>query len=83
MDNAVIERFWWTLKYEHIYPRCYENGRELWLGLKRWIEYYNHGRKHSSLNKYRPAEVLEALASPPAVGVGCSRASCCPLMANS
>ena len=26
LDNVFIERLWWTVKYEEIYPKSYENG---------------------------------------------------------
>jgi len=59
LDNAFIERLWWTVKYENIYPRAYENGHELHRGLTVYFEYYNNERTHSALDKLTPAEVFK------------------------
>lgn len=58
LDNVFIERFWWTLKYEEVYPKDYVDGRSLHHGLGRYFDYYNHERKHSALDKRTPAEVF-------------------------
>ncbi len=58
LDNVFIERLWWTVKYEDIYPKEYANGITLYEGLKRYFCYYNEERKHSSLDKRTPAEVF-------------------------
>jgi putative transposase len=57
LDNVYIERFWWTIKHEHIHPAVYECGTELHRGIERYITYYNQTRKHSSLDNRTPAEV--------------------------
>lgn len=57
LDNVFIERFWWTIKYEHIIPMAYEEGAELYKGVKNYIIYYNETRKHSSLDNRTPAQV--------------------------
>jgi putative transposase len=33
IDNVFIERLWRSVRYEDIYLRAYENGRELQAGL--------------------------------------------------
>ena len=48
LDNAIIERLWWTVKYENVYPKDYADGHELYRGLENYFEYYNNERKHSS-----------------------------------
>ncbi len=58
LDNVFVERLWWTVKYEEIYPKGYADGRELYRGLDRYFRYYNEERKHSSLGKRTPAEVF-------------------------
>jgi putative transposase len=58
LDNAFIERLWWTVKYEHVYPRDYSDGHSLYQGLLRYFDYYNHERLHSSLDKRTPADVF-------------------------
>jgi len=55
-DNIFIERLWRTLKYERIYLKSYETGTELSKDLTVWFNWYNEGRKHSSLDKQTPNE---------------------------
>lgn len=58
LDNVFIERLWWSVKYEKVYPCSYGDGGELHQGLSDYFTYYNHERKHSSLDKRTPAEVF-------------------------
>jgi len=58
LDNVFVERLWWTVKYEEIYPKGYGDGIELYQGLDRYFQYYNEERKHSSLGRRTPAEVF-------------------------
>jgi len=58
LDNVFIERLWWTLKYEEIYPKGYVDGKALYRGLGRYFRYYNEERKHSSLGSRTPAELF-------------------------
>jgi putative transposase len=58
LDNVFIERLWWTVKYEEIYPKGYADGRALYRGLDRYFRYYNESRKHSALGRRPPAEVF-------------------------
>jgi putative transposase len=58
LDNVFIERLWWTVKYEEIYPKSYEDGHVLCKGISRYFDYYNRERKHSSLNRQTPFEVF-------------------------
>ncbi len=58
LDNVFIERLWWSVKYEKVYPACFEAGRELYFGISDYFDYYNHEPKHSSLGKRTPAEVF-------------------------
>ena len=55
LDNIFIERFWRTLKYEHLYLRAYATGRELHQGLTEYFQFYNQDRKHQSLGYQTPA----------------------------
>jgi len=56
MDNIMIERLWRSLKYECIYLHALETGSEVRQGLKRWIDFYNTRRPHSSLDDRTPDE---------------------------
>ncbi len=58
LDNVFIERLWWTVKYEKVYPVSYADGHELHRELGSYFDYYNHERKHSALDKQTPAEVF-------------------------
>ena len=57
MDNIFTERLWRTVKYENVYPMKYENFQEAETGLKRYFAFYNHERRHQSLDYRIPAEV--------------------------
>lgn len=61
-DNAFIERFWRSLKYEHIYLWPSNNATELYQGIHRYIKWYNNERRHSALNNQIPG-VVYALCS--------------------
>jgi len=57
LDNVFVERLWRTVKYEEIYLWCHETVASLESGLTRYFGYYNHERRHQSLNDQTPAEV--------------------------
>ncbi len=58
LDNVFVERLWWTVKYEDVYPKNYADGHRLHAGLDKFFNYYNHERRHSSLDKRTPFEVF-------------------------
>jgi len=58
-DNVFMERFWWSLKYEHVYLHAYDDLRIAREGIGAYIEYYNHERRHSSLDKLTPVQAYE------------------------
>jgi putative transposase len=58
LDNVFIERLWWSVKYENIYPKHYADGHRLHQGLSDYFTYYNTERKHSSLDKRTPYNVF-------------------------
>ena len=47
-DNIWIERFWKTIKYNHIYLNPCDTGLELFEGVQTYIEYY-HNKKHQTI----------------------------------
>lgn len=56
-DNAPIERFWRSVKWEDVYlyePKTYQ---ELQQQISDYIKHYNHERPHQSLNYKTPSEV--------------------------
>lgn len=56
-DNIFIERLWWTVKYQYLYLRAFDNGKELKKGLTKWFQYYNQDRFHQSLEDWTPDEI--------------------------
>jgi len=56
-DNIMVERLWRTVKYEDVYIRDYRDPAQARFGLRRYFEYYNHGRRHRSLDRQTPAAV--------------------------
>jgi len=62
-DNIMVERLWRTVKYEEVYLRDYETPAEARLGLGGYFRYYNHQRRHRSLDRRTPASVY-GLAEP-------------------
>jgi putative transposase len=56
-DNLFIERLWRTVKYEEVYLKAYEDGREARISLGKYFRFYNTIRPHQSLGYRTPAEV--------------------------
>lgn len=54
LDNIYIERFWRTLKYQHIYLNPASDGFSLYKGIKLWINKY-HYKAHQGINRVKPA----------------------------
>ena len=57
LDNAFIERLWWSVKYEDIYLKDYDGVDELYRGLASWFEFYGHRRPHQGLDNRTPWSV--------------------------
>jgi len=62
IDNIFIERLWKSVKYENIYLNAYEDGVQLYEGLKNYFQFYNHERMHQSLNYKTPASLYQMAA---------------------
>ena len=56
-DNLFIERLWRTVKYEEVYLKAYQDGREARISLGRYFQFYNAERPHQSLGYRTPVEV--------------------------
>ena len=54
-DNAFIERLWRSVKYEKLYLAPSKNGNHLYEQLNDYFYYYNHERRHSSIEDEMPA----------------------------
>lgn len=57
LDNIFVERLWRTVKQEDIYLNSYRDVLETKTGLNKYFPFYNHERRHQSLNYQTPAEV--------------------------
>lgn len=57
LDNVFIERLWRSLKYEEVYLTAYENIPQAREGIRRWMNFYNHRRKHQNLERRTPDTV--------------------------
>lgn len=61
IDNIFIERLWKSVKYECVYIHVFDDGVQLYNGLKEYFHFYNTERPHQSLDyktpewKYREA----------------------------
>ena len=56
-DNAAMESFWSTLKYELVYRRTFKTRAEARQAIFEYIEvFYNRQRLHSSLGYYSPID---------------------------
>lgn len=60
-DNAFIERFFRTIKWEHIYLHPQEQVIDLYHGIQQYIQHYNHNRTHSAINNHKPFEIYSQL----------------------
>lgn len=54
IDNVMIERLWRTVKYEEVYLKEYTTGTDCHQGLDSYFDFYDHERRHQSLNRQTP-----------------------------
>ena len=57
-DNLFIERLWRTVKYEEVYLKAYQDGREARVSLGEYFRFYNTERPHQALGYRTPAQVF-------------------------
>ena len=57
-DNLFIERLWRTVKYEEVYLKAYQDGKEARTGIGNYFRFYNTERPHQILEYRTPAEVF-------------------------
>jgi putative transposase len=57
-DNLFIERLWRTVKYEEVYLKAYQDGRDARAGIGNYFSFYNTERPHQALSYRTPAEVF-------------------------
>jgi putative transposase len=57
LDNAFIERLWWSVKYQDVYLKAYRSIAEVRKGLNTYFAFYNSQRRHQSLDRRTPDDV--------------------------
>ena len=62
IDNIFIERLWKSIKYECIYLHAFEDGIELYNGLKSYFDFYNTERLHQSIKYKTPGSLYKEAA---------------------
>ncbi len=60
LDNIFVERLWRSVKYEEVYLKAYQNGREARNGIDAYLDFYNRQRPHQALGYRTPGQVFEA-----------------------
>ena len=59
-DNLFIERLWRSVKYEEVYLKAYQDGREASAGIGNYFRFYNTQRPHQALGYRTPADVYHS-----------------------
>jgi len=60
-DNLFIERLWRTVKYEEVYIKAYQSGRDARVGIGDYFRFYNTERPHQALGYRTPAEAFTSI----------------------
>lgn len=61
LDNIFVKRLWRSVKYEEVYLKDYQTGPEAISGLGRYLDFYDDGRPHQSLDYRTPKQVHYAV----------------------
>ena len=59
-DNVFVERLWRSVKYEHVYKFAYASVSEARTKIAGYLDWYNKGRAHSSIENQTPDEAYWA-----------------------
>jgi len=59
-DNIMIERLWRSVKYEEVYLKDYASVQDCRRSLAAYFQFYNHERRHQSLDRRTPWDVYQA-----------------------
>ncbi len=62
-DNVFVERLWKSVKYEEVYLNAYQSVAEARRSLGQYLDFYNGGRPHSSLDEITPDQAYFNLPS--------------------
>jgi len=58
LDNIFIERLWRSVKYDYVYLNPATDGNELYQGLCRYFDYYNHHQAHQGIGRQIPVDLF-------------------------
>jgi putative transposase len=61
-DNLFIERLWRSVKYEEVYLKAYQDGKDARVSLGKYFWFYNTERIHQALGYRTPAEVFTSIS---------------------
>ena len=64
-DNVFVERLWRSVKYEEVYLRAYDSVAEARASIRRYLDFYNRKRPHSSLDARTPDRAYRRPADRP------------------
>lgn len=64
VDNVFVERLWRSLKWEEVYPKCYDTVFEAKSGISTWMNFYNQERVHQALDYKTPKEIYNVSLQP-------------------
>lgn len=57
IDNVFVERLWRSVKYEEVYIKDYQTGKDVKEGLGHYFPFYNNKRPHQSLGYKTPYDM--------------------------
>jgi putative transposase len=60
-DNLFIERLWRTVKYEEVYLKAYQDGREAKVSIGGYFHFFNSERPHQALGYRTPEKVFKSV----------------------
>jgi putative transposase len=60
-DNLFVERLWRTVKYEEVYLKAYQDGREARTAIGDYFRFYNTQRPHQALGYRTPGEAYASI----------------------
>ena len=92
-DNLFIERLWRSVKYEEVYLKAYQDGRDARISLGNYFRFYNTERPHQALGYRTPAEaynlipvevrnegMVESLTTPDPLGIAGPNLNIAPIL---
>jgi putative transposase len=65
LDNVFVERLWWSVKHEHVYLHDHQTVPSLHQGLDSYLTFFNHSRRHQSLECETPWDVYRGKVQVP------------------